>query len=230
MSPSHAGTLSHGREDERSLFLTRTYGHLLGALIAFVSIETWLFESGWMARIAQACSGVSWLLVLGAFILVAWGAAHLAHSLESKSTQYAGLALYVVAEALIFCPLIWRAESMSPGVSGTAAIASLVGFTALSLIVFASRRDFKFLGPLLWWGGLVALGLIVCAVLFGFALGPLFSIAMIGFAGASILYDTSNVLHRYGPQQYVGASLELFGSFALLLWYVYRLLPWIGKD
>ena len=223
---------SHSLEspNERSLFLTRTYGHLFGALVAFVALEAWLFESGAMERIAEAFSGVSWLLVLGAFILIAWGAAHLAHSLESKATQYAGLGLYIVAEGLIFCPLIWHAERMSPGVSGVAAIVTLLGFSGLTAIVFASRRDFKFLGPFLWWGGLVALGLIVCSVLFGLSLGPLFSVAMIGFAGASILYDTSNVLHRYGPNQYVGASLELFGSFALLLWYVYRLLPWIGND
>jgi FtsH-binding integral membrane protein len=228
VSSSYSHTLDS--PNERSLFLTRTYGHLFGALVAFVALEAWLFESGAMQRIAEALFGVSWLLVLGAFILVAWGAAHLAHSLESKPMQYAGLGLYIVAEGLIFCPLIWRAERMSPGVSGVAAIVTLIGFSALTAIVFVSRRDFKFLGPFLWWGFVVALGLIVCSVLFGLRLGPLFSVAMIGFAGASILYDTSNVLHRYGPTQYVGASLELFGSFALLLWYVYRLLPWIGKD
>lgn len=216
--------------DARSRFIARTYAHLLAASFLFVALEAWLFESGWMERIAGAVSGVSWLLVLGAFVLVAWGASHLAHSLESKATQYAGLAVYVVAEALIFCPLLWRAETLSPGVSATAASVTVLGFTGLSAIVFVSRRDFRFLGPFLLWGGLVALGLIVCGILFDFALGPVFSVAMIGFAGASILYDTSNVLHRYGPDQYVGAALELFGSFALLLWYVYRILPWIGRD
>lgn len=225
---SHAQALES--TDARSRFIARTYAHLLGAAFVFVALEAWLFESGWMERIAGAVSGVSWLLVLGAFVLVAWGASHLAHSLESKATQYAGLAVYVVAEALIFCPLLWRAEALSPGVSATAAGVTVLGFTGLSAIVFVSRRDFRFLGPFLLWGGLVALGLIVCGILFDFALGPLFSVAMIGLAGASILYDTSNVLHHYGPEQYVGAALELFGSFALLLWYVYRILPWMGRD
>ncbi len=225
---AYAGALA--TTGARSRFLSSTYAHLLCAALAFVALEVWLFESGVAARIAAAVSGVSWLLVLGAFVLVAWGASHLAHSLESKSTQYAGLGLYVVAEALIFCPLVWRAEAASPGVSAVAASAAVLGFTGLTGIVWVSRRDFRFLGPFLAWGGLVALGLIVCAILFGLSLGPLFSVAMIGFAGASILYDTSKVLLRYGPDQTVGAALELFGSFALLLWYVYRLLPWIGRD
>jgi FtsH-binding integral membrane protein len=46
---------------------------------------------------------------------------------------------------------------------------------------------------------------------------------MIALAGASILYDTSKVLHEYPQDRYVGASLQLFASVALLFWYVLRL-------
>jgi hypothetical protein len=46
---------------------------------------------------------------------------------------------------------------------------------------------------------------------------------MIGFAGAAILYDTSNVLHHYPEDRYVGAALQLFASVALMFWYVLRL-------
>ena len=47
--------------------------------------------------------------------------------------------------------------------------------------------------------------------------------AMVGLAGGAILYDTSNVLHHYPQDRYVGASLALFASVALMLWYVLRL-------
>ena len=228
MPQDYSATLSS--PDARSRFIAQTYTHLLLAALAFVALGVGFFESGLTERIARAVSGVSWLLVLGAFVLVAWGASHLAHSLESKATQYAGLALYVLAEALIFCPLVWWSEAVSPGISSVAAVVAITGFAGLTAIVFATRKDFSFLGPFLAWFGLIALGLIVCAILFGFTLGPLFSVAMIGLAGASILYDTSNVLHHYDADQYVAAALELFGSFALLLWYVYRILPWVGDD
>ena len=76
---------------------------------------------------------------------------------------------------------------------------------------------------MLMWGGVLALVAIIGAVLFGFELGTWFSVAMVGFAGAAILYDTSNVLHHYPEDRYVGAALQLFASVAMLFWYVLRL-------
>ena len=53
--------------------------------------------------------------------------------------------------------------------------------------------------------------------------GVFFSVALIAFAGAAILYDTSNVIHHFPEDRYVAASLELFASVALMFWYVLRL-------
>ena len=58
---------------------------------------------------------------------------------------------------------------------------------------------------------------------FGFELGTWFSVAMVAFAGAAILYDTSNVLHHYPEDRYVAGALQLFASVALMFWYVLRL-------
>ena len=62
------------------------------------------------------------------------------------------------------------------------------------------------------------------SLLFDYHLGIWFSVDMIAIAGASILYDTSQILHHYSSDQYVGAALELFASIALLFWYILRLL------
>ena len=91
-------------------------------------------------------------------------------------------------------------------------------------MVFLTRKDFSFLRGILFWGGIIALVTIVGGVLFGFQLGTFFSVAMVALAGAAILYDTSNVLHHYPEDRYVAASLELFASVALMLWYVLQLL------
>ena len=53
---------------------------------------------------------------------------------------------------------------------------------------------------------------------------------MIAFAGGSVLYTTSNVLHTYREDQHVAASLALFASIALMLWYVIQLLMSLGGD
>jgi Inhibitor of apoptosis-promoting Bax1 len=86
-----------------------------------------------------------------------------------------------------------------------------------------TRKDFSFLGSLLRWGGILALVAIVAGAIFGFQLGTFFSVAMVGLAGASILYDTSNVLHHYSEDSHVAAALELFASVALMFWYVLQL-------
>ena len=47
------------------------------------------------------------------------------------------------------------------------------------------------------------------------------------FAGVAILYDTSNVLHHFPEQRYVGAAMQLFASVALMFYYV--LMLFVGR-
>ena len=131
----------------------------------------------------------------------------------------------VVAQAVIFVPLLVLAEYQAGGgVIGSAALLTLIGFTGLTLIVFQTRRDFSFLRGILGWGGILALVAIAGGVFFGWNLGTWFSVAMIGLAGAAILYDTSKIIHHWPDDRYVGAALEIFASVALMFWYILRLL------
>jgi FtsH-binding integral membrane protein len=210
-------------EQSRATFVSRTYGHLFGAVMAFMLIEIFLFKAGLAEPIARAFLGVSWLLVLGGFVVASWIARAAAHKAQSKVTQYLALAGYVVAQALIFVPLLYLADRFAPGAISSAAAVTFVAFSALTAVVFLTRKDFSFLRGMLCWGGIIALTLIVGGAIFGFQLGTFFSVAMVALAGASILYDTSNVLHHYPEDRYVAAALELFASVALMLWYVLRL-------
>jgi FtsH-binding integral membrane protein len=182
-----------------------------------------LFQSGFAESIARVLLGGSWLLVLGAFMLVSWFASRIAFTSASKGAQYAALGGFVVAWSVLFVPMLWLANQHAPGAIQSAAIVTLVGFAGLTAVAFVTRKDFSFLRGMLMWGGVVALLAIVGAILFGFALGTWFSVAMVGFAGAAILYDTSNVLHHFPEDRYVGAALQLFASVALMFWYVLRL-------
>jgi uncharacterized protein len=144
-------------------------------------------------------------------------------SIQSVATQYAALGGFVLAEAIIFVPLLVIAENVAPGAIPSAGLVTMLGFAGLTAVAFTTRKDFSFLGGLLRWGGIVALVAIVAGVIFGFELGTWFSVAMIGFAGAAILYDTSNVMHHFPEDRHVGAALQLFASVALMFWYVLRL-------
>jgi len=209
--------------EARSTFLIRTYLHLYAAIVAFTLIEAFLFVTGLARVIALGMLSVSWLVVLGGFVIVSWIPSHVAHRTTSLPAQYAALAAYVVAEAIVFVPLLLIAEFYAPGAIASSALLTLVGFGLLTGMVFWTRQDLSFLGSLLRWAFAVALMLIVAATLFGFQLGTFFSVAMVGLAGAAILHDTSNVLHHYPEDRYVAAALELFASVALMFWYILRL-------
>jgi FtsH-binding integral membrane protein len=112
------------------------------------------------------------------------------------------------------------AEFYAPGAIRSAASLTVLAFAGLTAIAFQGGRDLSFLGGLLRWAGVLALVAIVGALLFGSALGTWFSVAMVGLAGAAILYDTSKIMSDYPSDRFVGASLELFASIALMFWYI----------
>jgi FtsH-binding integral membrane protein len=208
--------------EDRSTFISQTYLHLAGAIGLFVILEAILLHLPGIEGLVSLMIGTrySWLIVLALFMGVSYIADNWAKSAVSITTQYLGLGLYVLAESVIFVPLLFLANLKAPGVITSAAFTTFILFGALTAIVFVTRKDFSFLRTVLMFGGFAAIGLIVVAILFNFHLGPIFTYAMIALACGYILYDTSNVLHHYRIGQHVAASLALFASVALLFWYI----------
>ena len=179
---------------ERSQFIRRTYMHLAGAILAFAALEAVFLNSAIAPAMMNLMVGgkFSWLIVLGLFMGVSWLAESWARSGASMAMQYAGLALYVVAQAIIFIPLLYVAAFYSsPEVIPMAAMITGGLFLGLTGVVVTTRIDFSFLRGVLVIGGFVALGVIVASILFGFNLGTFFAGAMVVFAAAAILYNTS---------------------------------------
>lgn len=218
--------VAQARPSERAEFIRKTYQHLAGAVGAFVVLEYLLLQSGIAGAMTQFVAGsrFSWLMILGAFGLLGWMSRGLAAKADDTRAQYIGLGLYVVAQAFIFAPMIYIAAFFSdPSVIPTAGILTAMMFAGLTAVAFTTQKDFSFLGGVLKISSFVALGLIICSAIFGFTLGLVFSVAMVAFASAAILYDTSKVIHNYATHQHVAASLELFASVALLFWYILRI-------
>ncbi len=215
--------------DSRAAFIRKTYAHVAGALLVFAVLEAILLSIPAVRNAAISVVGrgkLIWLLVLGGFMLISWLANSWAHSSASRERQYFGLAVYVVAEALIFLPLI--AIAMRFDQSGNllvkAGFITTGLFMGLSSIVFITKKNFSFLRGIVVVGCWVALGTILASAIFGFSLGVVFISLMIALMAVSILYSTSQVMHDYPDWAYVGAALSLFASFATLLWYVIQLL------
>ena len=221
-------------EGERIAFVRRTYAHLAAAVAALVVLETAIFTVGadYVPAIANLMLGgrFSWLIVIGLFMAVGWIADSWASSDTSTGLQYLGLVLSVVAHGIIFIPLLFFAQNVDNAIP-MAALLTLIVFGGLTAIVFFTRSDFSGLGKYLWWGGLLAMGTIVGAIIFQFTLGVWFSAAAIALISGYVLYYTSRILHHYRTDQHVAASLALFTSVALLFWYILQfVLAFSGRD
>ena len=217
-------SVAQASPSDRARFIKNTYTHLAGAIVAFIAVEFILFQTG----IAEGITGLiyqnrfGWLMILGGFSLLGWLSRSLVAEADNVNKQYMGLGAYIIGEALIFAPILYIAAAYTndSNLIVTAAILTLMMFAGITAVAFTSGKDFSFLGNFLRIGGFIALGLIICSVLFGFTLGLIFSTVMIVFASAAILYTTSNIIHRYATHQHVAASLELFASVALLFYYI----------
>ncbi|HEY5937836.1 MAG TPA: Bax inhibitor-1 family protein, partial [Kofleriaceae bacterium] len=225
---------------ERLRFVRRTYLHLFMAILAFAGLEYLLVTNDFLVETISipftkfALGGRwNWAIVLGVFMVVSWIADYWARHASSRVMQYLGLGFYVIAEALIFVPLLaivaYKTQSIlargggEPHILRDSALVTLALFGALTASVLLSRKDFSFLRTGLAMASAAALMLIGLSLVFGFNLGIVFSVAMVLLAAAYILYQTSQVLAHYDPNQHVAASLALFSSVALMFWYMIRI-------
>lgn len=220
---------SRASADARGAFIRKTYAHLAGAILAFIGVETLLFTTGIAGSVLEAMMAggkggliVALLVFVGAGYLAQWWA----HNAATPAMQYAGLGLYVVLQAIIFVPLLTYAVyfASDPYLIQKAGVLTAGVFCGLSACVFVGGRDYSRMGPILSIASFGLLGFALAGALFGFSLGLVFCFAVVALACGYIIYDTSNIIHQYRTDQYVGAALELFADVALLFYYILRIL------
>lgn len=213
-------------EEQKAVFYRKTYSHLAGALLAFIVVEYFLLQVPFIVELTvRATQGFWWLLMIGGFAFITNYAERMALSnTYEPNKQYTAMFIYIIAEAIIFVPLIYYitkfTEDGGKNVLSQAFILTAALFSGITAVAFLSKRDFSFLRGVLTISTFVALGLIIAGMIFGFDLGLWFSAGMVVIAAISILYQTSQMIHKYQENQYVAASLGLLGSFLLLFWYI----------
>ncbi|MEW4526787.1 Bax inhibitor-1 family protein [Maioricimonas sp. JC845] len=219
--------------DERVAFIRRTYAHVFGAVLAFAGLVTLFVSTPAIATpLTNLLMGGQWFFILIAFMIAGFVAQRMAQSGASPAVQYAGLGLYVFAEAIIFTPLLVIVNTFwgGPDLLMQAGVLTLFIFAGLTAVVMITKADFSFMRYALMLGGFAALALIAVASFTSLTLGTWFVGGMIVLMSGYILYDTSNVLHHYRTDQHVAAALALFASLATLFWYVIQLLGILNND
>ncbi|WP_340155175.1 Bax inhibitor-1 family protein [uncultured Winogradskyella sp.] len=229
-TPNHSSSkilIGDLSEVERVAFYKKTYSHVAGGVLVFILFEYLLLQSETLIEFMLSMTqGYKWLIMLGGFMLATNYAESMALRTTDKNKQYLAYGIYIFFEALIFVPMIYIAAVYMD--SGTeilyqASIVTLALFSGLSAAVLLTKKDFSFLKTGLTIGFFIAIGLIIAGSLFGFYLSLWFSVGMCLLAGGSILYQTSNLVKKYGVEDYIPAALGLFASLMLLFWYILRI-------
>ncbi|HSD90208.1 MAG TPA: Bax inhibitor-1 family protein [Kofleriaceae bacterium] len=243
-----AGAVATLGVSDRVTFLRRTYGLLGIALVGFALLTGCMmaFASTTSLKFSMwALTGrLTWLLVMGLFMVIGYVAQRLALSQTSRGLQLLGLGLAVLAESIILQPLLWfvllkfgsdaqriqilTGQFVMSGQAGNIIMESVVItlsiFVGLTAVVFISKKDFSFMRGILTIASFAALGVILASMLFGFHLGAIFLGVMILLMAGYILYQTSLVMTQFPPQSFVAAALMLFSTIATLFFYVLQLM------
>ncbi len=138
-----------------------------------------------------------------------------------------------VMEGLLMGPLlnvIARGYGNGAAVIGEAATLSAVIVAGLGAYVWISGKDFGGIGKFLFWAllGLIVLGLLRFFVAFSPGVNLIYSIGGAAIFAGFTLYDFSNIKFRYGPNDYVIATVALYLDFLNLFWFLVQILLSLG--
>jgi len=134
-------------------------------------------------------------------------------------------------EGLMMGPIISalvRGYPLGGTIVGEAAGLSAIIIGGLGTFVWITSKDFGYLGKSLFW---VLLGLIVVGFIAMFVpmfqtapMQLLYSLAIVAVFVGFTLYDFSNIKLRYGPNDYIVATVALYLDFLNLFWAILRIL------
>lgn len=204
---------------ERIAYLQKVYSLvLLGiALFSFILFGVSQNLMG-LQGLAVSLMRMNPLLLIVLMLGSAFGVRVIAHK---PGIGLVGYLLYASFLGLLVSPLVIHASGT--GTLVPAAVTTLAVFLGLTTYVFVTKKDFSWMGGILYTVlfGMIAVGIL--ALIFGFHLGLLWNLLGALLFSGYILYDTSNVLHHNRTDKPLPAAIELFVDVVLLFWYILAL-------
>ncbi len=210
-----------------SVGMTRAGETTLISRVAYLLCTTLLVTAAAAYYAAQAGLGREWFvpLMIGTFVCVIGINFTRSKPLLSLVLLY-GLSLM---EGLLLGPMlgaIARGYPYGASIIGEAATLSAVIVAGVGSYVWISGKDFGGLGKFLMIGiiGLIVVGLIGIFVHFSAGAHLLYSIVGAALFVGFTLYDFSNIKHRFGPNDYVMATVSLYLDFLNLFLFLLQIL------
>ena len=211
------GTLVRTGE-ERATLVRRTYSLVLvSVLVTMVGASFGLSQPNLMAAVAQH-----------PFIAFFCSLAPLLLATRKKAefpTNIGLVLLFNFVMGVIISPALFFYGRQQPGLIGQAAVLTLGAFGILTLYAFVSRRDFSAWGSFLIVGLWVLIGTMFLNFFFRNAAIDLWlaSVAVLLFSGL-LVFDTWRLRNFYGPDEYVGAAVQIYLDLLNMFMAILRLM------
>ena len=190
--------------EERATLVRRTYALVLvSVLVTIVGVSFALSQPAVLQAVAQH-PFLAFLAALAPLFI--------AGRVKAAFPMNIGFVLlFNFAMGVMISPAIFFYGSRQPGLIGQAAVLTIGAFGILTLYAFVSRRDFSAWGGFLMVGLWVLIGTMVLNIFFQNAAVDLWlaSVAVLLFSGL-LLYDTWRLRNFYGPDEYVGAAVQIY--------------------
>jgi len=132
-----------------------------------------------------------------------------------EGLNYVGLFGFTALMGFLFTPFFAIMEQMFPGILTQALVLTLLVFGSLTTYAFVTKKDFSFLGGMLFVGliALIGGGLLNIFLFKSSAMSYWMSWGTLLIFSGYVLYDTSRIIHRYDEKSYCSAALALFLDF-----------------
>ena len=197
------GTLVRTGE-ERATLVRRTYTLVLvSVLVTIVGVSFGLSQPNLMQAVARH-PFIAFFCALAPLLL--------ATRKKAEFPMNIGLVLlFNFVMGLIVSPTIFFYGRQQPGLIGQAAVLTIGAFGILTMYAFVSRRDFSAWGSFLIVGLWVLIGTMFLNFFFQNRTVDLWlaAVAVLLFSGL-LVYDTWRLRNQYGPDEYVGASVQIY--------------------
>jgi FtsH-binding integral membrane protein len=204
--------------EERATLVRRTYSLVLvSVLVTMVGASFGLSQPRLLLAVAQH-PFIAFFASLAPLLMA-----------TRKKTEFPmniGLVLlFNFVMGVIISPALYFYGRTQPGLIGQAAVLTIGAFGILTLYAFVSRRDFSAWGSFLMVGLWVLIGTMFLNMFFRSTGVDLWlaSVTVLLFSGL-LVFDTWRLRNVYGPDDYVGAAVQIYLDLLNIFMAVLRVL------
>ena len=203
--------VSQSSVETRMNFIRKTYVLFMAGIVAAIVAGTITVSS---RPLFEAALAILRMPLLGLILLI--GSVWIASALSrTEGLNYVALFGFTAFCGFWISPLLVMYEQIQPGIVSQAAVLTLLTFGALTTYAFVTKKDFSFLGGMLFVGLITLIGgLLLNAFLFkSVSMSYWMSWGILLVFSGYVLFDTSRIIHRYDEKSYCSAAIALFLDF-----------------